>query len=163
MAIITFNSLPANLGELQTLPEATLDTPFKTVALTLAALCSFEKDFDKTIEMLDFLKGPDNVSAFEKQFLKDRLNGKQYKVNSFFGGAIPENGYTMSVPYTIEVFDNPYSYTDDTWATMYVKSSGADSQRSLKLRKKPSTGQWFLVEIQCLSDIRVPVSEDKWA
>ena len=34
---------------------------------------------------------------------------------------------------------------------------------AIKLRKKPSTGQWFLNDIQCLSDIRVPASEDPWA
>ena len=35
--------------------------------------------------------------------------------------------------------------------------------RAIRLRKKPSTGQWFLIEIQCLSDIRVPVETDPWA
>ncbi len=163
MAVITFNTLPGNLDELKALPEANLDSPFKTVALTMAALCSFESNFDGMVEMLDFLKGPDSVSNYEKQFIRERLNGKQYKVNSFFAGATPENGYAMSVPYTIEVKDNPYSYTEENWATMYVKSSGADSERTVKLRKKPSTGQWFLVEIQCLSDIRVPVASDPWA
>ena len=39
----------------------------------------------------------------------------------------------------------------------------ACNMRSIKLRKKPSTGQWFLNDIQCLSDIRVPASEDPWA
>jgi len=46
---------------------------------------------------------------------------------------------------------------------MYVTSGGADSPRPIKLRKKPSTGQWFLNEIQCLSDIRTPVAADPWA
>ena len=32
----TFSSLPTNLSELQALPESTLDSPFKTAALTLA-------------------------------------------------------------------------------------------------------------------------------
>ena len=32
----TFSSLPTSLSKLQALPEATLDSPFKTVALTLA-------------------------------------------------------------------------------------------------------------------------------
>lgn len=163
MAVITFNELPKSLDELKNLPEASLDTPFKTVALTMAVLCNFESNFDDMVEMLDFLKGPDSVSNYEKQFIKERLNGKQYKVHSFFKGATPENGYVMATPYSIEVKDNPYSYTEENWATMYVKSSGADSERSIKLRKKPSTGQWFLVEIQCLSDIRVPVASDPWA
>ena len=159
----TFNQLPTNVSELQNISEATLDTPFKTAALTMLALCQYEKDSAATIEMLNFLKGPENVSEYEKQFIKERLKDKQYKVLSFFDGATPENGYTPSVPYTIEVTDNPYSYPDDNWATMFVKSSGADSPRQIKLRKKPSTGQWFLNDIQCLSDIKVPANLDPWA
>lgn len=42
--------------------------------------------------------------------------------------------------------------------------SGADSPRPIKLRKKPSSGQWFLIGVPpCLADIRIPKSEDKWA
>lgn len=59
--------------------------------------------------------------------------------------------------------ENPYSFSNENWATMYIQSYGADSPRSMKLRKKPSSGQWFLNEIQCLSDIRLPVEDDPWA
>ena len=159
----TFSSLPTSLSELQALPEATLDSPFKTAALTLAVLCRYGEDCDATFEMLDFLKGPENVSAYEKQFIKERLEDKFYKPFSFFNGATPENGYNPSTPYTIAIYENPYSFDNENWATLWVKSGGADNMRSIKFRKKPSTGQWFLNEIQCLSDIRVPVSEDPWA
>ena len=159
----TFNSLPTNVEELKALPEASLDTPFKAVALALAALCNYEKDTAATLEMLDFLNGPEPVSEYQKQFYKDRLVGKQYKVFSFFEGATPDNNYTPNTPYVISVSDNPYSYPEDNWATLYVQSSGADSLRPVKLRKKPSTGQWFINDIQCLTDIRIPKSADPWA
>lgn len=159
----TFEALPTALNELQALPEAVLDSSFKTTALVLAVLCNFEKNENATYEMLDFLKGPDNVSPFEKQFIKERLAGKYYKTFSYFAGATPENSYVPTKPYTITVTETPYSYPQDNYATMYVTSSGADSPRAIRLRKKPSTGQWFLVEIQCLSDIRVPVEADPWA
>ncbi len=160
---IIFNSLPENLTALQALTEASLDSPFKTTALVVAALCNLEKDEAATFEMLDFLKGPDSVSMFEKQFIKERLSGKYYKTFSYFAGATPENAYVPTKPYTIVVTETPYSYPQENYATMYVTSSGADSPRGIRLRKKPSTGQWFLVEIQCLSDIRVPVEADPWA
>lgn len=159
----TFASLPTNVAELQALPEASLDSAFKTTALTLAALCNYEHNPDATIEMLNFLKGPGEISGFEKQFIKEHLGSEGYKARSFFEGATPQNSYQPDTPYKITVIENPYSFDNENWATLYVKSGGADNPRPMKLRKKPSTGQWFLVDIQCLADIRVPVEEDPWA
>ena len=159
----TFTSLPNSLAELQAMPEASLDSAFKTTALTIAVLCAYENNPDGCMEMLDFLKGPADVSTYEKGFIKERLNGKFYKTFSFFEGATPENGYKPNMPYTIKVSENPYSFDEENWATLYVTSGGADNPRPIKLRKKPSTGQWFLNDIQCLSDIRKPESEDPWA
>ena len=159
----TFSALPSDTAELQAMPEATLDSPFKTTALTIAVLCAYEKNPDGCIEMLNFLKGPAEVSAYEKSFIKERLNGKFYKTFSFFEGAAPENGYKPNTPYVIKVSENPYSFDEENWATLYVTSGGADNPRPVKLRKKPSTGQWFLNDIQCLADIRVPIEEDPWA
>lgn len=159
----TFASLPTNVAELQALPESSLDSAFKTTALTLAVLCNYEHNSDATIEMLGFLKGPGEVSGFEKQFIKEHLGSEGYKARSFFEGATPQNSYKPNVPYKITVIENPYSFDNENWATLYVQSGGADNPRPMKLRKKPSTGQWFLVEIQCLADIRVPVEEDPWA
>jgi len=159
----TFAVLPTNLTELQALPEASLDSAFKTTALTIIALCRYEQNPDEAIEMLNFLKGPAEVSTYEKQFIRERLTGKMYKPRSFFAGATPQNGYIPSQPFTITVSETPYSFDEDNWATLYVTSGGADNPRPIKLRKKPSTGQWFLNDIQCLADIRIPVEEDPWA
>ena len=46
-----------------------------------------------TIEMLNFLKGPGEVSGFEKQFIKEHLGSETYKVRSYFEGATPQNSY----------------------------------------------------------------------
>ena len=159
----TFDALPQTLEALRALPEAKLDTAFKTTALTILALSRYESDPETTYAMLSWLKGPEDFSTSEKSFLQDRLRGKEYKVRSFFEGATPENDYTPNKPYVISVIENPYSFDNENWATLYVSSGGADNPRNIKLRKKPSTGQWFLNDIQCLSDIRLPKSEDKWA
>ncbi len=159
----TFAALATNVAQLQALPEASLDSAFKTTALTIVALCRYEQSPAEAIEMLNFLKGPAEVSTYEKQFIQERLTGKMYKARSFFAGATPQNGYTPTQPYTITVSQTPYSFDEDNWATLYVTSGGADNPRPIKLRKKPSTGQWFLNDIQCLADIRVPVDEDPWA
>lgn len=159
----TFSAIPGSLAELKSLPESSLDTPFKTAALAIAVLANYNKDKEATIEMMDFLKGPENVSAYEKQFYHDRLADHEYLMFSFFEGATVANGYTPTKPFTIKVSDNPYSYPEANWATLYVSSAGADSPRAIKLRKKPSTGQWFVNEVLCLGEIRMPAEIDPWA
>ena len=159
----TFEAVPQSIAELSAIPEASLDSAFKTSALTVLVLCRYGEDAQGTFEMLDNLKGPADLSTYEKQFIRERLERKTYKPFSYFEGATPENGYKPSAPLTITVYETPYSFDEENWATLYVKSSGADNMRQIKLRKKPSTGQWFLNDIQCLSDIRVPVEEDPWA
>ena len=159
----SFAAIPQTLEELKALKEADLKTPYQTVALTLLALCMYEKDEKITFEMLDFLNGPDEVSNYTKQFISARLSGKTYLPFSFFEGATVKNGYTPNVPYEIIVSSNSYSFKDENWATLYVTSNGADSPRSMVLRKKPSTGEWFVNDIQCLSDIRIPDAENPWA
>lgn len=158
----TFENLPTTVEELQAMPEASLQDCYATVALTLAVLCNYEADVNETIAMLDVLRGPDPTSTYGKQFLRDRLQGKTYKPRSFFKGSNPDNNYTPSQPFTITVSSNRYSFDNENWATLYVTSSGADNPRPVKLRKKPSTGQWFLNDIQCLSDIRIPAEDDPW-
>ena len=159
----TFTNYPRNVAELQAMPEADLSTPFKTCALTMLVLLNYGENPQGTIEMLNYLKGPEPMSQYEIQFLKDRLAGKEYKIRSFFAGSSPQNNYIPSEPLVITVYDNPYSYPEQGWATLHMDSTGADSPRQIKCRLKPSTGQWFLVENLALSDIRIPAQADPWA
>ena len=159
----TFDTLPSNVEELKVLPEAKLDTAFKTTALVILALNRYDANPADAVAMLNFLRGPEDFNGKEQSFLKDRLENKGYKARSFLGGATADNNYTPNKPYTVDVSENPYSFDEENWATMYVTSGGADNPRPIKLRKKPSTGEWFLNDIQCLADIRLPTSEDPWA
>ena len=54
----TFAALPESLAQMQALPEASLDTPFKTAALTVCALCAYAADRQTGTEMLNWLRGP---------------------------------------------------------------------------------------------------------
>ncbi|MCQ2514564.1 MAG: hypothetical protein MJ089_05695 [Ruminococcus sp.] len=158
-----FENLPENVEHLKNMPEASLKDPFATAALTVAVLCRYGESVQNCIDMLNYLKGPQQMSPYEIQFLRDRLSGKFYKSFSFFEGTSPQNGYNPTKPYTIIISDNVYSYQDEGYVRLDIKSSGADSPRQVKLRLKPSTGQWFLWEQYLLSDIRIPVEEDPWA
>ena len=75
----TFYNLPETLQDLQALPEANLKDPYGVAALTIAALCRYETNPDACFEMLNWLKGPDGISNYERQFIRERLQGKTYK------------------------------------------------------------------------------------
>jgi hypothetical protein len=159
---ITFAELPETLEALKALPEAAMSTPFETAALTVAALCVYPKNRDEAIKMLEYLKGPAGVSEYEKQFIRDRFMDKDYVPRSFFKGAVPGNDYTPDKPYVISVSENPYSYQDQGYAKLYLRSGGADSERPIQLRQAKD-GKWYMWEQFLLSDIRKPESTNPWA
>ena len=162
---VSFPQLPTNLAQLQAMPEGALQKPEYTAALTVAALCIYPINREAALEMLEFLQGPRGLTPYDRQFLADRFRDKDYVPRSYFAGATPQNNYEPSEPYTVTVFENPYSRTQisEGYLTLHIRSGGADSPRQIKLRHKPSTGQWFLWEQFLLSDIRKPVSVDPWA
>ena len=158
----SFPALPQSLEEMKTLPEAALTSPFQAAALTVCALCVFGEDKAAGSEMLNFLKGPQPLTPRELQFIADRfMDGRKYVPRSYFDGAAPDNDYTPAQPYAISISDNPYSYQEENYATLYIRSGGADSPRQVKLRRKGE--QWFLWEQFLLTDVRTPKSADPWA
>ena len=160
---ISFERIPATLDELKALPEASLKQPEFGAALFVAAMMNYKDDPATAISMLEFLKGPAGVSEYEKQFIKDRLSdGKEYVVRSYFAGTSPENDYTPSVPYSVTP-ERDLSFEENGRARIFMKSSGADSPRMIKMRLKASTGEWFIEEELILSDIRIPKNMDPWA
>lgn len=159
----TFNKLPESLEDLKALPEVSMDTPYKTAALSLLALCAYAADEKIGQEMLNFLKGPEPLSPYEMSFIKDRLRDNKLVPFSYFKGAVPENNYTPDIPFTVTVSSNPYSFQNENFATLYVKSGGADNPRQFRLRLKPSTGVWYLAEQMILVGIKPAVKDDPWA
>ncbi len=162
---IIIGDIPPGLSALQAADGADMKDPHKVVALTIASLCMYSVNKDECIDMLNFLKGPRPLSNYEIGFMRDRLVGKEYVPVSYFEGATPENNYEPKTPLTVNVYET--SHTKDLFSEgylqLYVKSGGADSARLIKLRHKPSTGQWFLWEQFLLPDIRKPVKLDPWA
>jgi len=162
---VVLRQLPVNLAQLQAMPEASLQEPQYAAALAIAALCVYPIDREAALEMLHFLQGPRGLTPYDKQFLADRFRDKDYVPRSYFDGATPQNNYEPTEPLTLRFFEGPYSRANigEGYLTLYIRSGGADSPRELKLRNKPSTGQWFLWEQMLLSGIREPVSADPWA
>ena len=136
--------------------------------VTLAAAA----DTGKAIQLADggtaamnLLRGPRTMTPYDCQFLRDRLRGKPYLPLAYFEGASPENGYHPHVPYTLNVLTDPRPQdVEPGYLRLYLKTAGADSPRPMRLRRKGSTGQWFLWEYSSiLSGVRIPAAEDPWA
>ena len=156
---VEFDSLPQTAADV-----APGETPEETAALTVAALVRYTEDQEAGIAMLNVLRGPRPLSPQEIQLLKDQLlKDRDYVARSHFNGATPDNDYTPTEPYSVTVADSVHSYDQQDYATLYIRSGGADSPRPITLRKKPSTGEWFLWNhVGLLPGIRVPASKDAW-
>lgn len=158
---IVFNTLPDTFEQFCALPQAKMETPFDTAAMTVLAFCFYPENKELSLRMLDFLKGPQPLSPMDKQFIRDRFMDKDYVPRSYFDGATPENNYLPAEPYTITVSSNPYSYQNEGYATLYITSGGADSPRSVQMRLAKD-GKWYLWEQFILVDIRKPESMNPW-
>lgn len=159
---ISFPAVPESYDEFVSLPEAKMETPFETAAMTVLALCVYPKDRELSIKMLNYLRGPRPLSGMDINFIRDRFMDKDYVPRSYFEGAVLENDYTPDKPYKITVSDNPYSYENKGYAKVFVKSGGADSPREIVLREAKD-GKWYLWDQFILSDVRKPESENPWA
>ena len=163
----SFSSIPGSLNELKALKEADMKDPFGVAALSVLALNALAANKEAGLEMIEYLNGPADISPRDKQFIDDRFRDeKGYVVRSYFKGAVPSNNYTPSAPYTIDVEEQAHSKDtiNEGYMKLFLHSGGADSDRYVVLRTKPSTGEWFLWEYSgLLAGIRIPVEKDAWA
>ena len=158
-----FSALPKNLYEMQQMPEASMDDPYKTAALTVCALCVYGEDKQAGIDMLNWLKGPVSLSAFDISFLDDRFRGGNTCVPySYFQGAVPDNDYTPSQPYMLTIEEGPYADAVSKYKKLHIRSGGADSAREVLLRLG-ADGKWYLWNQFLMLSIRTPRSKNPWA
>ncbi|MBQ8610646.1 MAG: hypothetical protein IJ412_02945 [Oscillospiraceae bacterium] len=159
---VVFAEVPSTYEGFTALPQAAMSTPFDTAAMTVVALCAWPLDAELSIRMLNYLRGPRPLSNMDISFIRDRFYDKDYVPRSYFNGSVPGNDYTPQEPYTITVSDNPYSYQNESYATLYIRSGGADNPRQVQLRQAKD-GKWYLWDQFLLPDIRKPESENPWA
>lgn len=159
---ITFDELPETLEQMQALPQASLTNPFEVAALITCAFCVYAVDPAEGERMLNFLRGPKGpISAYDKSFYKDRFSQYKYVPFSYFEGAAPENDYRPNEPYKITFTADPYTWANEGYCKLNVRSGGADSPRQIQMRRKGD--QWFMWEQFILVGIRTPKSDDPWA
>lgn len=158
----TFAALPESLAQMQAMPEAVLENPYQTAALTVCALCAYAADRKIGAEMLNWLRGPRPLSPHDISFLNDRFRGGHHVPFSYFMGAVPENDYIPSQPFTLTIETGPYADANPGYKKLHICSGGADSAREIVLRQR-ADGKWFLWDQFLLLGIRQPKSADPWA
>lgn len=157
----TFSALPESLSQMKALPEANLDSPFKTAALSVCALCAYAASKEIGKEMLNFLRGPRPLSPYDVSFLDDRFREVKYVPFSYFSGASPENEYTPSQPFTLTVEAGPYADANEGYKKLHIRSGGADNPREIVLRRT-ADGKWYLWDQFLLVGIKQTKSENPW-
>ena len=117
--------------------------------------------------MLSYLMGDyQEFSNMLRSNIKDRMNQNDkssYIGKSYFNGSTPENDYTPT-SFGIIVKENEYSNTDEGYLRLLLKSSGADSERFVTLRKAKDNNYYLWSDsiVGLLSDIRKPESQNPW-
>ena len=158
---VTLTHLPDTAAEFEALSRR---TPEEVCACFLCALNLYIKDKDAGVAAMDLLRGPRPMTPYDAQFLRDRLRGKEYLPLAYFEGAAPENSYTPAQPYVLNVLPDPRPQDmEPGYLRLFLRTAGADSPRPIKLRQKPSTGEWFLWEYSSpLSGIRIPAAQGEY-
>ena len=161
---ITYNKIETTLDELKNVDRT---NPYNVVGEFIRVISDYkDNDFYNKIQ---FLQGDfQPMTEIMKQNIKDRMtqNDKYNFIGkSYFKGATPDNDYTPSNPYEIEVFENPYTDENEGYKKLFVRSGGADSERpiTLRLAKDGNYYVWSDSFMGLLSDIRQPESSNPWA
>lgn len=159
---VVFSALPETYDDFIALPQAKLADAYDAAAMTVVAFNTYPKDKDLAIRMLNYLRGPRQLSNLDLQFYADRFHETDYVPRSYFKGAVPKNDYTPSEPYTVSPFTNPHSDLQENMKRIWLTSGGADSPRYVDVRLAKD-GKWYLWEQHMLVEIRKPDSEEPWA
>ncbi len=163
----TYNKILSSADEIT--PEK-MQNPMETAGLVVHALCAYNpQNVDVCFSMIKKLLGEaQELSSLLRQQINDRMMQNEqwaYLGKSYFVGSKYTNDYKPDEPLTIEVKSGPYSYDNEGYATLFIHSGGADSDRQVTFRKMKD-GRWVLWSdsiLGLLPGIRKPESENPWA
>ena len=165
--IVKFDKLFKNKDELSTID---MKDPFYVAACAVNIMCAYDPNYpDNFLEMLQVLMGDvQPITPYLKQNIKDRMTSNNkwlYIGKSYFKGAIPENDYTPSVPYDVEVSENSHSRDNPSLLKLFITNGGTSSPRPITLRMLKD-GRWLLFSdtiVGMMTGIKEPESSNPWA
>jgi len=156
-------SVPATIGEFESLQSSFSKTPEGAVSLLVLAIHLYGKDTSLgnqaliTSVLMKNRQKSNKPTAYKGE---DLGNGDRYLVgqldkykmlaNGYFKGAEPSNGYSPTSPLTVETFTNPYSGDESSGRIkLFVATRGASSFRPVTVEKE-SDGNWRVKEFSSL-------------
>jgi len=159
---ITFSRFAQDVEDLKKLD---ITDEYLSACAVVFALAKAETDKDACKQMLEYINGPEDVSAFDMSFINDQIKQYPYVMRSYFVGATSNNNYKVE-DVSITIKENPYSRDEAGYVKLWLRSAGASSDRGLTLRQKASTKEWFLFSDTykgLMAGIVAPLNSDKWA
>ena len=159
---LTFSRMLVSVDDLKQLD---ITDEYQSVCAIIFTLARFEDDKDVSKQMLEYINGPEDVSDFDIDFMKNQIKQYPYVIRSYFDNTSPEENYEVK-EVSITIKENLYSRDENDYVKLWLHSSGADFDRSVMLRKKESTGEWFLFSDTykgLMASIRIPTDENKWS
>lgn len=145
-------------------------SPYHVVGEFVRLITEFDPNHpDEFYDKLQVLVGEfQPLSGVMKQQIKDRMMQNEkysYIGKSYFKGATPDNDYTPTEPYTVEVSENAYTDIEEGFKKLFVTSGGADSPRGITVRlaKDGNYYVWSDSFMGLLTDIRPLESKNPWA
>lgn len=140
--LIKFDKFIDNLEDIK---ELKFKEPQDAFCVLIFAICNYKKNKELFYEMLKKATNTDKISEDIKNKIDEQMtkNNKQsYIGTSYFYGATRENNYTPFKPYTLEIIEGPYAYQNEGYATLHIKTSGADLPRAATF-KKTEDNKWY--------------------
>ena len=150
---VTFTNVPTDYKEFEALYKEFLGkTPHGTAALMVMAMEMYGRNPQEGERCIRLINYPTNVNSVLPR-LKDKLQakagdsyGQRYLPAAVLKGATPQNGYTPSTPYTVEMKASVNKHQElqisgqGTVMYLYVMGKGWDTeQRSVEIIREPDS------------------------
>ena len=160
-ATVTFSRFPANTAEFTKVQEQIGGEPHGAVVLQLMAYEMYRRNRTTGEACIRLNNATINVrislDRLQELFSNDTYYARPYQIAAFLKGATPENGYSPTKPYTVEIEVSnaiAYEYSSDYQANVLTlrvltqgKDKGAEEVAVLKTAKpgEPGNGACFIV------------------
>lgn len=160
---VSFSAEPSTIEEFKAIQATTATTPEGAAAMLVLAMSMYGKNPElgrKAVTLSVLSKNrqksnkPTAVDGVDlggsDSYLMGQLDKYKMLPNGYWKGAEPANGYSPSLPLTVETFTNPYSGDETTGKIkLFVATKGASSFRPVSV-EKDADGLWRVKEMSSL-------------